>query len=130
VTKQKKVLVVDDQETMAEVMDAYLKQCGGAKLLYAPNGNQGIQLAREAVPDLIFLDIMMPGIDGYKVCRYLKEDPLTRHIPVVFLSAGQDSAQVRGEEAGGDAFVSKPFVAPEIMSVLTRFLGCSPSSAP
>lgn len=127
---QKKVLVVDDQQIIADVMDAYLKQCGGAQLLYAENGQQAIQIAREKTPDLVFLDIMMPGIDGYKVCRYLKQDPQTCSIPVIFLSAGQDRAQALGKEAGGDGFVSKPFVATEILAVLGRYLGCSPSAAP
>ena len=127
---RKKVLVVDDQKIIADVMDAYLKQCGGARLLYAENGQQAIQLAKDEAPDLIFLDIMMPGIDGYKVCRYLKGDPDTRDIPVIFLTAGQDRAEALGAEAGGDGFVGKPFVAQEILSVLSRYLGCSPTSAP
>ena len=119
--KQARVLLIDDQKSVAEVLDALLKRFS-ATLEYAADGARGLQRAKQAPPDLIFLDIMMPGIDGFSVCRFLKNDPATRDIPVVFLTAGQDKDVTRSREAGADAFIGKPFVSSEIVAVLERFL--------
>ncbi|AJF07301.1 response regulator [Geoalkalibacter subterraneus] len=116
-----RILLIDDQKSVAEVLGALLKCCN-ATLDYAPDGTKGLQRVKQQRPDLIFLDIMMPGLDGYAVCRYLKEDPATRDIPVVFLSAGQDKDVTRGREAGGDFFIGKPFVSREIVEVFERFV--------
>jgi putative two-component system response regulator len=92
-------------------------------VLYAENGADGIDLARKEMPALIFLDIMMPAMDGFKVCELLKQDLVTRNIPVVFLSArGEAVAVDRGKQVGGDGFVKKPFKTLELLGVLNRFI--------
>lgn len=119
---KRKILVVDDHKTVHKLMEAVLK-LRGYKVLYAEDGSLGIEVARREKPDLIFLDVMMPGLDGFKVCQYLKEDPATRHIPVVFLTArGEETDVAMGKRVGGDDFVKKPFKTAEIMELLGRLV--------
>jgi len=103
------VLVIDDQASSREAMAVALRPLG-YEVLQACNGLEGLLLARQRVPDVILLDIMMPGVDGWEVCRRLKADEETRLIPVVFLT-GLDSrqARLRGLESGATDFLSKPF---------------------
>jgi putative two-component system response regulator len=103
------VLVVDDQASSLEAMTDALRPLG-FDVLQAADGATGLKLAKESQPDVILLDIMMPGMDGYEVCRQLKADQDTRLLPVVFLT-GLDSRQARlqGLETGATDFLSKPF---------------------
>ncbi len=117
-----KILVVDDHRTVGMLMEAVLK-LRGVQVLYAESGPEGLELAREEMPALIFLDIMMPGMDGFKVCELLKQDPVTQSIPVVFLSARGESVAIdRGKEVGGEGFVKKPFKTLDILGVMNRFI--------
>jgi len=119
---KQKILVVDDHRTVGMLMEAVLK-LRGFQVLSAESGAEGLELARKEMPALIFLDIMMPGMDGFKVCKLLKQDPATRNIPVVFLSARGESVAIdRGNQVGGDGFVKKPFKTLEILGVLNRFV--------
>ena len=82
----------------------------GMDVIEAANGDEGLELARREQPDLVLLDVMMPGRDGWTVARNLAEDPSTRDIPVVFLTARADSAdRRRGQQLGGVGYVAKPF---------------------
>ena len=82
----------------------------GMDVIEAANGDEGLELARREQPDLVLLDVMMPGRDGWTVARNLAEDPSTRDIPVVFLTARADSAdRRRGQQLGGVGYVVKPF---------------------
>jgi two-component system alkaline phosphatase synthesis response regulator PhoP len=120
-----KILLVDDEidtllplKLSLEVED-YL-------VLGASNGFQALELAKTNIPDLILLDIMMPGMDGYEVCVQLKKDPVTRNIPVIMLTA-KDAVRekVKGLDIGADDYVTKPFNLNElkarIKSVLRRY---------
>ncbi len=107
-----KVLAIDDSPdnllTLEAVLGDALPEC---RLTTASNGPSGIALARAEDPDVILLDIIMPGMDGYSVCRQLKEDHRLRAIPVVFLTALRDDrdSRVKAVEVGAEAFLSKPF---------------------
>ena len=103
------VLIIDDQPQSLEAMREALLPLG-FEVWQALEGESGLLLARERQPDVILLDVMMPGIDGFEVCRRLKADEETRLLPVVFLT-GLDSrhARLRGLEAGGTDFLTKPF---------------------
>jgi putative two-component system response regulator len=103
------VLVIDDQPQSLEAMREALYPLG-FEVWQALDGETGFQVARERQPDVILLDVMMPGIDGYEVCRRLKADEETRLLPVVFFT-GLDSrqARLRGLEVGATDFLSKPF---------------------
>ncbi|HNX49314.1 MAG TPA: response regulator [Thermoanaerobaculaceae bacterium] len=103
------VLVVDDQASSRDAMVEALRPLG-YDVWPVASGTEGLRLARERLPDVILLDVMMPGLDGYQVCQSLKADEDTRLIPVVFLT-GLDSRQARlkGLEVGATDFLSKPF---------------------
>jgi DNA-binding response OmpR family regulator len=121
-TRKAKILLIDDHRTVLRLLDAILK-LRGYDLLYAENGRQGMNLARQEQPDLILLDVMMPEIDGFKVCQYLKGQAQTAHIPVVFLTArGAADDQEAGRRAGAQGFLTKPFLAREVLDLVERVL--------
>ena len=116
------ILLVDDQPANLQVLLQTL-QGVGCKLLVARTGEAALAIARQARPDLILLDIMMPGIDGFEVCRRLKADPATQEIPVVFLSALDDTAdKVAGLQLGAVDFVAKPFQPEEVIARVNTHL--------
>ena len=103
-----RILVVDDIAPNVKLLEAKLS-AEYFEVLTARDGPSALQLARSQSPDLILLDVMMPGMDGFEVCQHLKSDLMTRHIPVVMVTALSDvSDRVRGLEAGADDFLSKP----------------------
>jgi two-component system, OmpR family, alkaline phosphatase synthesis response regulator PhoP len=103
------VLVIDDERSIRMLCRVNLS-ASGMEVLEAPSGEEGLELARRQRPDLVLLDVMMPGQDGWSVARALAEDPQTREIPVVFLTARADAAdRRRGRELGGVGYVVKPF---------------------
>lgn len=104
-----KILIVDDHPSSRMTAVALLS-VEGYEVLEAENGQVALDCVTEVNPDLILLDVMMPGMDGYEVCRRLKQDEQTRLIPVVFITALSDRrARLKGIEAGGDDFLCKPF---------------------
>lgn len=103
-----RVLVVDDIFPNVKLLEAKLKG-EYFEVITALNGPEGIEKAETQSPDIILLDVMMPGMDGFEVCRRLKENPITTHIPVVMVTALTDASErVQGLEAGADDFLSKP----------------------
>ena len=116
------ILVVDDTATFANLFLAYFKPFG-FKILAAQDGAEAIRLAREAQPEIILLDIMLPDMDGFEACRRLKADPLTRQIPVIFITALADiDSKVKGFEAGGVDYVTKPIEWKEILARVSTHL--------
>lgn len=106
---QPKVLVIDDHSSSRMTAVALLS-VEGYEVLEADSGPAGLKRVIEGNPDLILLDVMMPGMDGFEVCRRLKEDEQTRLIPVVFITALNDRrSRIMGIEVGADDFISKPF---------------------
>ncbi|MBF2089029.1 MAG: two-component system response regulator [Synechococcales cyanobacterium K44_A2020_017] len=104
-----KILVVDDHPSSRMTAVALLS-VEGYEVLEAESGFAALELVTKIAPDLILLDVMMPGMDGFEVCRHLKQDEHTRLIPVVFVTALNDRrARLRGIESGGDDFLTKPF---------------------
>ncbi len=103
------VLVVEDDPSLTTVLQYNLKQAG-FEVLAASNGNDGYLQARRFLPDLVVLDLMIPGIDGLEVCRRLRASEETRSIPIIVLTArGSESDQLGGFAAGADDYVTKPF---------------------
>ena len=115
------VLIVEDNEDMRHYVGSILTQ--EYRLLEAANGQQGLQLAQQKIPDLIISDIMMPEMDGIELCRSLKNDEHTSHIPIILLTAkGSEAAQVEGLQTGADAYVMKPFSQAVLKARLTNLL--------
>ena len=114
--EQKLILIVDDMPTNVAVISGLLKDSFRTKV--ATNGEKALAIATGAEkPDLILLDVMMPGMDGFEVCRRLKANPDTRDIPVIFLTAKTDAVdEVEGFEAGAVDYIHKPFSAPIVLA--------------
>ena len=111
-----RILVVDDIEANRRLLQAKL-EAQYFTVLHAENGQQALGLARGERPDIILLDVMMPGMDGYEVCQRLKADPRTSHIPVVMVTALSDSEdRIRGLEVGAEDFLTKPVADFALMS--------------
>ena len=108
-SEQPLILVVDDHPT-SRMTAATLLAVEGYQVLEAESGPHALSMVAETKPDLLLLDVMMPGMDGFEVCRLLKQDEQTRLIPIVFVTALNDRrSRIRGIEAGGDDFLTKPF---------------------
>jgi len=120
--EQKRILLVDDHQTVFRLLEAIVR-IKGYELLYAECGQQGIVMARQELPDLVLLDVMMPDIDGFKVCQYLKENPETKDIPVMFLTArGAEGDLETGRKVGADGFMTKPFQTIEVLKQIEKLL--------
>ena len=109
------IMVVDDKKASRKLLTTYLKNAGHHDIIEAESGCQALEMARARKPDLILLDIVMPGISGYEVCSLLKNDPELAHIPVIFLSS-LDSVgdKVKAFEKGGVDYLTKPFEFREV----------------
>jgi signal transduction histidine kinase len=110
------ILVIDDSPTNLRLLLETL-QAAGYRTLIAPTGERALRQMKLVRPDLILLDVMMPGIDGFETCRRIKESPDTRDIPVIFITAlAKASEKVRGFEMGGVDYITKPFQQNEVLS--------------
>ncbi|MEO5359944.1 MAG: response regulator [Nitrospirota bacterium] len=116
------VLVVDDQPINVRLLDVQLK-AAGYTVLPAYGGQEALDMANKHMPDIILLDIMMPGMDGYETCRSLKSNPKTAGIPVIFISALTDvSEKVNAFKCGGVDYICKPFQRDEVLSRVSTHL--------
>jgi diguanylate cyclase (GGDEF)-like protein len=107
------ILIVDDTPINIRMLSELLMD--EHDIMFATSGEDGLKRALQERPDLILLDIMMPGMDGYEVCRLLKEDPVTRDIPVIFVSAlSQEADEAKGLAVGAIDYITKPISAPII----------------
>jgi len=115
----KHVLIVEDEEDIRELVRFNLAR-EGYTTSTAGSGEEGLRLARTKQPDLVLLDLMLPGIDGLEVCRRLKKESATENIPIVMLTAkGEESDIVAGLELGADDYVTKPF-SPKVLIARVR----------
>jgi two-component system phosphate regulon response regulator PhoB len=109
------ILLVDDERDLLSLLDFNLRAAGFETLL-ATTGEQALSHLRRRVPDIVLLDLMLPDVPGTEVCRQLKSDPRTRHVPVVMLTAkGDEVDRVVGFELGADDYVTKPFSVRELV---------------
>lgn len=115
------MLLIEDNQDVRRYLTAMLED--DYRLLEAANGQQGIDMAREEIPDLVISDIMMPVKDGYQVCEELHQDPLTSHIPIILLTAKADRAsKVEGYRKGAESYLSKPFHPEELKAQIQMLL--------
>jgi len=118
----KKVLIVDDEQDIVESLE-FVLVAAGFECHCAYNGEDGLNLAREILPDLIILDVMMPKINGFKICRLLKYDNKYKNIPILMVTArSQDDDKQIGEETGVDEYITKPFELDDIVKKVEGYL--------
>ena len=116
-----KILVIDDDPSNREILRARLEKAGH-EVTEAPNGEEGIKLSLEVIPQLVFLDVMMPKVDGLQVCRQLKSNPKTEKIPVILLTAcDQNIDQLRGWESGADEYIAKPWNPDALLQLVAKW---------
>ncbi len=122
---RQEILLVDDKKENLELLSSFLLH-KGYKIRSALNGMTALQSIAAKKPDLILLDIEMPEIDGYEVCKELKSDPDTEVIPIIFISAHDDiEAKIKAFQAGGVDYISKPFANEEVVARVKMHLDLS-----
>jgi len=121
----KKILVVDDEEMTTELAKTFLEK-HGFEVVVAKDGEEAIAIAHDQVPDLILLDVMLPTIDGFEVCRILKDHATFRNTPILMFTAkGLSSDIERGEAAGAEEYIVKPFSGKALVATIRKHLGLS-----
>ncbi len=119
------VLIVDDEPNNLRLLSAMLSE-HGYEVRTVINGSMALSSIALEIPDVILLDIMMPDMDGYEVCQRLKGNPKTQHIPVIFVSAMDETLdKIKAFRTGGADYITKPF---QIEEVLVRYYFCVPRS--
>nr|MBU1328602.1 response regulator [Candidatus Omnitrophota bacterium] len=119
---KKRILVVDDEEDILNVLRFRL-EANNYEVLSASDGQEGLNRARSEKPDLIILDLMLPKLDGYKVCRMLKFDETYKAIPIIIFTArAQKKDEEIGMEMGADAYISKPFEPDVLLGKMKELL--------
>ena len=113
-TKARTILIADDEPDILEII-SYNLQAEGYEVITAKNGNEAVELAKRNKPDLIILDVMMPGKTGFEVCKILRTLPSFQETVIIFLTAlNDDSTQIKGLETGGDDYLTKP-ISPKVL---------------
>ena len=121
IQKRDQVLLVDDHPDLLHVVTRQLES-GGWEVIAASSGQEALKKLKDAVPQVILLDMYMPGINGFELARYLKNDPDRRHIPIVAITAsGLPSEREHCLEAGCDVWLPKPFQFSELKKLLARY---------
>jgi two-component system phosphate regulon response regulator PhoB len=115
-TPSNRILIVEDEQDVVDMLTLNLRKAGGFIVSTAADGATGIRKAREELPALIILDLMLPKVPGLEVCKTLKSDGATRHIPIIMLTAkAEEIDRIVGLEVGADDYVTKPFSPREIV---------------
>jgi twitching motility two-component system response regulator PilG len=119
----KTILVVEDEKTLLKLESILLKS-KGYRVIGATSGTEALAIVQRERPDLVLLDVMLPGIDGFKVCQHLKGAPETKGIPVIMLTARTRPEDIaRGREVGADEYITKPFQSAQVTRTIARLLG-------
>jgi two-component system phosphate regulon response regulator PhoB len=122
----RKVAVIEDEVDILEVLRHNLSR-EGYKVLTSRDGEEGLALVRKEAPEIVLLDLMLPGLDGIEVCRRLKQDPVTRPIPVIMVTAkGEEADIVLGLGVGADDYITKPFSPRELVARVKAVLRRGP----
>ncbi len=119
---KKKILIVEDEEYLLR-LESILLTTRGYEVKGVLDGPSALEAVASMEPDLILLDIMLPVMDGYEVCRQIKDNDATCHIPVVMISAKSSAEDlVKGEQAGADGYITKPFKSAMVIETIQRLL--------
>ena len=118
---KKKILIADDEVNIRLLVSSMLGK--DYIVLKASDGEEAVNITRNQKPDFIFMDIMMPKVDGYTACNIIKKDPVAKATPVVMLTAvGYELNKKLAKEVGADGYMTKPFTSQELLETITRFL--------
>lgn len=125
-SKREKIVVIEDEADILEVLQYNLKR-EGYTVVASRDGEQGLDSVRRENPDLVLLDLMLPGLDGLEVCKRLQSDPVTANVPVIMVTAkGEESDVVSGLQIGADDYVTKPFSPKELLARVKAVLRRGP----
>ena len=120
--KRNRILVVEDEESLLK-LESILLSSKGYSVTGVMDGRSALEEVKANKPDLVILDIMLPEIDGFEVCRQIKEDPDIRHIPVLILTAKKNNQDMaRGQQVGCDAYITKPFKSARVLDMVHELL--------
>ena len=118
----KEILIVDDEPSIV-IPIQFLMEQQGYSVIVAENGEDALDIIHKYKPDLVLLDIMLPGIDGYEVCEIVRLNPKYRHIKIIFLTAkGREVEIAKGMALGADAYITKPFSNAEVVEKVKELL--------
>ena len=125
----KKILLVDDEEAILALLSAMFEGDDRYSVFLARNGEEAVEVCGRERPDLLFLDIMMPDMDGYEVCRSLRKDPSTADTRIIMLTAlAQDIDRQKAVEVGADEYMTKPFSPTALLDRVEQILGVGSES--
>jgi CheY-like chemotaxis protein len=121
--RKKRILVVEDEESLLK-LESILFASKGYAVTAVRDGKSALEALAAERPDVVVLDIMLPDLDGFEVCRIIKEDPELRSLPVIMLTAKKSSQDLeRGRLAGADAYLTKPFKSVKVLEVIEGLIG-------
>lgn len=119
---KKKIMVVEDEKSLRK-LESILLEARGYRVCSMCNGKEALEAIEKEMPDLVLLDVMLPIVDGFEVCRQIKSNPLTRHILVILLTSKKGiEDRAKGEEVEADCYITKPFKSGMVMETIKRFL--------
>ena len=122
-TGKKRILIIDDEPDLLKALNTRF-QAEGYDVITSKDGAKGLEKARKENPDLIILDLMLPKINGYRVCRFIKFDETYKHIEIIILTArAEDEDKKLGKEVGADYYMTKPFDNQELLEHIKNFIG-------
>lgn len=121
-SENKKILIVDDEQDIVETLK-FMLEAQGYECFCAYDGEAGLTLAKEIIPDLMILDVMMPKMNGYKISRLLKYDNKYKDIPIIMVTArSQDDDKAIGQETGVNEYITKPFELDDLIARVNKYL--------
>ena len=120
----KKILIVEDEEDILELLFDVFDALEDYRILCARDGEEALRIARVDNPDIILLDVQLPRLNGYEVCKFIKSDPAMSHAKVLMLSGmAQNSDWLKAQEAGADDYITKPFISTALVEKVEELLG-------
>jgi DNA-binding response OmpR family regulator len=120
--EKQRILIVEDEESLLK-LESILLTSKGYQVQGVASGAAALEAIAEDPPDLVLLDIMLPEIDGFEVCQRIKQNEMTKHIPVIMLTAKKSREDMsRGEKVGADWYITKPFKSAMVIETIQRFL--------
>jgi two-component system alkaline phosphatase synthesis response regulator PhoP len=129
-TMEKKILVIEDDPATSRLVDYSLRH-EGYQVITASNGLEGVRKALSESPDLVILDVMLPGMDGFEICHRLRSEPTTAHLPILMFSAkAQEIDKETGIKVGADDYLTKPAAPAEIVSRVEKLLAKKKHAVP